>query len=157
MANDDRDSATTALGLARYARDYYRGAVAVDDVLGGEPQWLVVAPAPAMHLAAHAIELVLKAYLRQRGYSVKEVVAFGHRLLETWQACCDNGIEDFVCLSKNDREVLVVIARLHASHDLRYIRTGANVYPVFGSLQELVEKLLTAVLPLVGWKRPVLD
>jgi len=65
MGKDD-DERTTAIGLARYAREYYEAALAVDDVLGKWKQYAELAPPPAMHLVAHSIELALKAWIMKQ-------------------------------------------------------------------------------------------
>ena len=65
MSMNDEDR-TTAVGMARYAREYFDAAKAADDVIGKRPGYERFAPAPVMFLVAHSIELVLKAYLRNR-------------------------------------------------------------------------------------------
>ena len=149
MTDEDR---TSAIGLARYARDYFDAALAADDVIGNRPGYEIVAPAPVMFLVAHSIELVLKAYLRNQGLSVDELQKIGHRLVECWQSAIENGVEDHVQLTQDDVKVLELISDLHVSTELRYIKTGFKEFPVFGPLQVLAEKLLDAICPLVGYR-----
>ena len=149
MSDQDR---TSAVGLARYARDYYEAAEAADDVLGNKPGYEMSAPAPVMYLVAHAIELVLKAYLRHCGQSVRDIKKLSHGLVGCWKAAVDLGLNDHMTLTDQEVETLRLISRLHASTELRYIQTGYKVRPSYGPLQELAERLLDAICPVVGYR-----
>ncbi|CAA6603956.1 conserved hypothetical protein [Rhodospirillaceae bacterium LM-1] len=149
MGDEER---TTAIGLARYACEYYEAAIAADDVLGTRPGYETVAPVPVMFLVAHAIELILKAYLRHKGFSISGIRQLNHGLKAIWGEARNQGIEDHVALSDINASVLEIISELHSSTELRYIKTGYKEYPVFGPLQELAEKLLRPICPLVGFR-----
>lgn len=149
MNDDDR---TTAIGLARYARDYYRSAMAADHDLGHDKGYEFSAPSPVMFLVAHSIELGLKAYLRHQGLSLEEIVNLGHNLERCWQVAVEQGVQEHVELTEGDLEVLGIISELHLSTVLRYIQTGYKTLPVFGPLQELTKKILDGICPLVGYK-----
>jgi len=143
---------TTPVGLARYAREYFDSALAADKVVGERKGYEIVAPAPVMFLIAHAIELALKAYLRNRGATLAEIKGIGHNLLDCWQESVEKGIEEFVKLSEEDVGVLELISDLHSSTELRYIQTGFKQFPVFGLLESLARKILDTVCPLVGYR-----
>jgi hypothetical protein len=143
---------TSAIGLARYARDYYDAALAADDVLGKRKGYEIVAPAPVMFLVAHSIELALKSFLRFRGFTIDDLKKLSHRLDECWRVAKENGIEEHVTLTEDDLGVLSLISDLHASTELRYIQTGFKTFPVFGPLQVLTDKLLNCICPLVGYR-----
>lgn len=143
---------TTAVGLARYAREYFEAALAADDVIGKRKGYEIVAPAPVMFLVAHSIELALKSYLRHTGQSLLDLQRIGHDLKDCWGACCDNGIRSLVDLDAEELRVLELIADLHASTELRYIQTGYKNFPVFGPLEALGRRILNAVCPAVGYK-----
>ncbi len=149
MSEDDR---TSAIGLARYAREYFDAAIGADDAIGHRNGYEIVAPPPVMFLVAHSIELALKAYLRDQGLTVEELERIGHDLCECWRVATDNGIEAHVALTQEELGVLGLISDLHASTQLRYIQTGYKQFPVFGPLQVLAEKLLDAICPLVGYQ-----
>ena len=97
MNDEDR---TTAIGLARYAREFYDAAIAADHVIGRRPGYEISAPMPVMFLVAHSIELVLKAYLRNQGLSVDELVKEGHDLVGCWQAAIERSVEEHVQLTQ---------------------------------------------------------
>jgi len=94
----------------------------------------------------------LKAYLRNREFSVDELRKRGHRLDECWQLAIEYGVEDHVQLTQEEEGVLELISDLHPSTQLRYIQTGFKQFPVFGPLEELARKLLDAICPLVGYR-----
>ena len=116
---------TTALGMARYAQEYYDAALAADDVLGMREGYEIIAPPPVMFLVAHSIELALKSYLIHIGMPLGEIRRYlGHDLVKCWGTAKKHGIEDHVTLAKVDLEVLGLINDLHISTQLRYIETG---------------------------------
>jgi hypothetical protein len=152
MDNAERDSRTTAAGLARYAREFFEAALAVDDRMGRRPGYERIPPTPVLFLVAHSIELALKAYLRHSGMSVSAITDLRHDLMRCWNVACRHGIETHVSLDDVDLEVIGVLNDLHVSTELRYIVTGAKTFPAFGPLQGAAQKLLNAICPLVGYR-----
>lgn len=143
---------TTAVGLARYAIEFYEAAVVADEGLEDRPEFIRVASVPILFLTAHAIELILKSYLRHRGYTLDQILRLRHNLKKAWKAAVTHEVEKIVVLNQDDLEVLRLISDLHSSTQLRYIVTGAKTVPTFGALQELAEKLLNAIGPAVGYR-----
>src|SRR4051794_18481307 len=49
---------------------------------------------PVYYLYSHAIELTLKAFLRAKGLTARELSfkPWGHDLLELWNGCCARGL-----------------------------------------------------------------
>jgi len=88
MNNEDR---TTAIGLARYAREYHDSAIAADEVIGQRNGFEIGAPAPVMFLIAHSVELALKAYLRHRGFGLDSLKKLGHELADCWKVAVEHG------------------------------------------------------------------
>ncbi len=147
--------ATTAIGLARYAREYFDAAKAADDVIGNRSGYELVAPPPVMFLTTHAIELAFKAYLLHSGKTISELKEIGHNLWVLWTNCSNNKINEILNLDVIDLELLKLISELHLSNELRYIATGYKTFPVFGPLQKLASKILNSICPFVGYKRSV--
>ena len=143
---------TSAIGLARYARDYYDAAIAADDVLGVRPGYEIIAPAPVMFLIAHSIELILKSYLRHQGVSLSDIRKKGHELVKCWEYSVAKGLTEHIQLTDDDIDVLRLISDLHASTELRYIKTGYKQFPVFGPLSTLADDLIVIICPLVGFR-----
>jgi hypothetical protein len=143
---------TSAIGLARYAREYFDAAIAADDVIGKRKGYELVAPAPVMFLIAHATELALKAYLRWKGVDLEGLKKVGHNLEACWAVACKHGVIEHVSLSDEELGILRLISDLHSSTELRYIQTGYKEFPVFGPLQAMSTKVLNTICPLVGFK-----
>lgn len=105
-----------------------------------------------MFLMAHSIELALKAYLLHRGVCLAEIMKLGHHIDQCWQRCIRHGVADYITLTDQDAAVLDMIAKLHSSTELRYIKTGYKELPVFGPLENLGTKILDPICPLVGYR-----
>lgn len=150
---DDDEERTTAVGLARYAIEYYTAAEAAAGVLmdDGDLADLDAAPPPVMFLVTHSIELVLKSYLRDKGYTLYHLQRIGHDLMKSWKHCKRNGLNEYVDLTDNEQAILKLVSSLHSTHDLRYITTGFKTYPVFGALQNLAESFLDGICKEVGF------
>lgn len=148
----NKENRTSAIGLARYAREYYDAAIAADNAIGHRDGYEIVAPAPVMFLIAHAIELALKAYLRWNGVDTDDLKKVGHNLEACWTASCKHGVIEHVTLSTEEIGILGLISDLHSSTELRYIQTGYKRFPVFGPLQQMSAKILDTICPLVGYK-----
>jgi hypothetical protein len=144
--------ATTSIGLARYARDYFEAAKAADDVIGNKSGYEIIAPPPVMFLTAHAIELGFKAYLLNTGENLSSLKKLGHDLIVLWNVCSNNNINSILVLNKEELGLLELISDLHVSTELRYIDTGFKTVPVFGPLENLVSKILDAVCLNVGYR-----
>lgn len=149
MNEEDR---TSAIGLARYAREYYDAAIAADNVIGHRKGYEIVAPTPVMFLIAHATELALKAYLRWKGVDLEGLKRVGHNLEACWAAAREHGVTEHITLSDEELGILGLISDLHSSTELRYIQTGYKQFPVFGPLQQMSDKVLNTVCPLVRYK-----
>lgn len=146
---------STAIGLARYACEYYAAAMAADRELGDRPGYEIVAPPPVMFLVAHSIELVLKSHLIFKDTTEKELQKLGHSLGNCWSAVVTKDVAMLGVLDQTDLQVLELISKLHVSTELRYIRTGWKDFPAFGPLQTLADKLLDSICPIVGYDRPM--
>jgi len=150
--DEERNSRTTALGLARYARDYLEAALVVDEHLGKRPRYLRVAPIPAYFLLTHALELTLKAYLRAGGLTVEELSArpLGHDLRALYSKACDLGLPALYQLTEEDSSALHLLAELNEGHQLRYVEAGAKTFPSWAIAEPFVVRLHQAVAPTIG-------
>ncbi len=142
--------AISAIGLARYAREYFDAAKAADNVIGIRSSYEIIAPPPVMFLTAHSIELALKAYLFFSGKT--NIKSFGHDLICLWTVCQQHKINTLITLSTEELATLKLISELHTSTELRYINTGFKTFPTFGALEKIAEKILNAICPHVGFK-----
>lgn len=87
----DDPSRTTPLGMIRYSHEFLEAAKIVDENIGNQPGFEIVAPIPAQYLVGHSIELSLKSFLLHRGISLRELRSghYGHNL----HACLRKGKE----------------------------------------------------------------
>lgn len=150
--DEQRNARTTAVGLARYARDYLEAALVVDEHLGKRPHYLRVAPIPAYFLLTHALELTLKAYLRAAGLTVEQLSyrPLGHDLRALYSKARDLGLPALYELTEEDSSALHLLAELNEGHQLRYIETGAKTFPSWAIAEPFVVRLHQAVAPTVG-------
>src|SRR5689334_19771016 len=83
---------TTPLGMFRFALEFFASGCVVDDDLGVGEHY---ATAPANYLIGHSIELVLKAYLLQRGVPLEEIRKrpLSHSLTGCFKAAEERGFQ----------------------------------------------------------------
>lgn len=150
ITEDDR---TTSTGLARYAFEYIQAARLVDgDAAEREPH-RATSPIPAYFLAHHGIELTLKAYLRHQGLTPRALSSktYGHDLHSCYRKAKELYLLDFFKEDPNDIQALNLLAGLNVGHGLRYIKTGAKVFPLWSIIEPLAVRLHQAVAPLTGF------
>ncbi|OAK58254.1 hypothetical protein A3K87_29055 [Variovorax paradoxus] len=149
-AEDDR---TTSTGLARYAFEYIQAARLVDEDAEKRLTPRATSPIPAYFLAYHGIELSLKAYLRHRGLSPRALAskAYGHDLHSCYRKAKELGLLTVFKEHPDDKQALSLLADLNVNHGLRYIKTGAKVFPSWSIVDPLAVRLHQAVAPLVGF------
>lgn len=116
--NTTRESTTTSLGLLRYASEYFEAFI---DLLGSNKhEW----PSDVLaYLFCHAVELTLKAYLRNNGISVKDLCnkkLFGHDLDKIIIACQKKGINRYNVFSVFDWEVLFLLNQQYKKKEFEY-------------------------------------
>ena len=146
------NSRTTAVGLARFAKEYLEAAIVVDREMGKEKAYPRISPMPAYFLLTHGIELTLKAYLRHTGMFVKELQKVGHDLQSLHTTACELGLQDLHKLSASDAEAFSLLAAANEFHQLRYIQTGFKRFPEWSQAEHLAVRLHQAIAPKVGYK-----
>ncbi len=117
ISEDDR---TTGLGLVRYALEHFAGALATHTVLEGDWRVGVTSAAPVYSLSGQAIELGLKAFLRERGETPRDLrKKFRHNLIKALDAAEVAGLSHAA-----DRDQLALLNDEYDQYRFRYIRTG---------------------------------
>jgi hypothetical protein len=148
----DKNSRTTAIGLARYAKLYIESARVVDEVLGAGEEYALISPIPAYFLITHGLELTLKAYLRHQGLSVEQIMEVGHDLKALHNKACELGLNDLYQLTADDSSAFNLLIELNKNHQLRYIQTGFKTFPSWAIVEPFARRLHEAVSPKVGFK-----
>jgi hypothetical protein len=147
ITDEDR---TTAIGLARYAYDYLHAAIVVET---NDPTPRHISPVPAYFLALHGIELTLKAFLRHKGVSVKDLhKKFGHDVHACYRKAKELGLHEVFNELPVDGDAMRMLVRLNDQQGLRYIKTGMKHFPLWSIVEPLAIRLHQAVAPLVGFK-----
>lgn len=147
------DERTTSRGLARYAFEYIQAARLVDDDAADRKPQSATSPIPAYFLAHHGIELCLKAYLRHQGLTPRMLASksYGHDLHACYRKAKELYLLDIFEEHPNDIQALRLLAGLNVGHGLRYIKTGAKVFPLWSIVDPLAVRLHQAVAPLTGF------
>jgi hypothetical protein len=120
------DDLTNSLGLFNSAEAYRLSAMALEQakVCSGH------ADKPIMFLYYHAIELYLKALLRQK-YSVETIrKKFGHNTKRLVKEAESLGL----LVMAEDRDVFSIMGDTDTVIESRYIRTGSKSWPEIESL-----------------------
>ena len=148
----DDPTRTTPIGMARYAAEFMEAALAVDDKMGNKPGHEIVTPIPVMFLVGQAIELSLKAFLLNRGVTLRELRKnHGHELCSSLRKAKELGLLSLVRITDEEQSVIELLDDLYASKQLQYIVTGVKTFPVFGPLERVALKLINAIGHEVGF------
>lgn len=150
----DRNSRTTAIGLARYAKEYLEAAILVDEQMGKRTEFIHISPMPAYFLLTHGIELTLKAYLRHVGLSVEQLGArdLGHDLKALDGKARELGLNELYSLTAEDSAALDLLTEVNQYHQLRYIQTGFKTFPSWAICEPFAVRLHQAIAPKVGYE-----
>jgi hypothetical protein len=149
----DDPSRTTPLGMIRYSHDFLKAAKIVDENIGNQPGFEVVAPIPALYLVGHSIELSLKSFLLHKGISLRELRSryYGHNL----DACLEKGkrlgLLTYVQFTDQEYRAFEALNTLYSAKQLEYIVTGEKHFPIFGLIELFAVKLCKVVSYIVGF------
>jgi HEPN domain-containing protein len=133
----DDDARTNSMGLFNVAEAYRLSAMALEkaDVKSGH------ANHPVRFLYYHAIELYLKALLRQK-HSVEAIrKKFGHNTRRIVKEAKKLGL----VTDDEDRQVFSLMGDTDAVIEARYIRTGAKTWPTFEALNRTCKSMRDSV------------
>jgi hypothetical protein len=127
------DERTTAVGLFNTAQSYWRSAEHLNaaKIKVSHPQ------APLVFLFCHAIELYLKAFLRNKAHTLNELRKWGHNVANLAEAAKLDGLK----LDAASGETLLHIADADVAIESRYIVTGFKTVPTIEALAEVAEEL----------------
>jgi hypothetical protein len=106
---------------------------------------------PVYYLYSHAIELTLKAFLRAKGLTAKELAnsqRWGHDLLKLWDGCFEHGLTLDMQTRLTTGAVIDILAPYAASYEFRYVQTGAKTLPSLDAVREAAEVLRAAIKPI---------
>lgn len=147
------DERTSAFGLARFSSEYLESARLIAHRHFEQRGEDAVAPFTAYFLAAHSIELSLKAFLRHNGFTVKALRsrALGHDLTACYQKAKEIGL--LASFEEREEDKSVVVLMTEWNEELRYIRTGFRQLPSWTTIESFAARLQRVVRSLVGADR----
>jgi hypothetical protein len=137
MDDGDLEERTTATGLWMYAGTYRQAAKHLAEATD------LRFSAPIYFLYSHAIELVLKAYLRAHGATLLDLKSAGHRLPALLRRAYWRGLD----LGTSAEKVSALMAMLdvyNQDHEFRYIVIGYKTLPALEEVDEVAMNLLGA-------------
>lgn len=139
VKNDSRVATPHRLGKA--AAEFYWAArlVALAEDRNGQ---LVGVPAPVMYLIGHSMELALKAFLVDQGWSANDLKKrLGHDLRKCLSEAKKLGILNLVHLSESEEREFELLDSLYSNKQLEYVLLGPSRLPNFARLEPLCERL----------------
>jgi len=130
---------STSFGFWRMARDYLHAARAVNSVHGERKLY------PLLYLYGLAIELALKAFLLQRGQSLRDVKKLSHRLVDLLSLARRRKLGREVKLSRHQLAAVRALDITYSSDQLRYIVAGSTRVPRVRLLSSAAESIVAGV------------
>mgnify|MGYP001609530027 CR=1 FL=1 len=129
---------TTAQGLIRYARDYFKAYKIVQQQ---EPK-IISLYQVKFYLLCHAIELALKADLKRRGYTRKQLLDLGHNLENLLRLLKE---KHEVILDAESMKQILLADSLYSSKQFEYPQTGEKYLADFMKLELITGLILNKV------------
>jgi hypothetical protein len=133
----DDEGRTTSLGLFNAAEAYRHSAMSLHD----RRLKIGHAESPVRLLYFHALELYLKALVRQKHTAETLKRRFRHNIENLLKESETLGL----AVANQEREVLTMIAESNAVIDARYIRTGFKVLPTLEALNLTCDRIRQGV------------
>jgi hypothetical protein len=148
----ERNSRTTAIGLARYAKEYLEAAILVDSQMGRRNAVSHLQSPPALFLLAHGLELTFKAFLRHKGMGVEalEKRPFGHNLKLLMREAKARGMDELYPTKAAELRAVIILDALNTRHQQRYIETGPTKALPWDDAEQYAVQLHQQVAKLVG-------
>ena len=105
---------------------------------------------PIYFLYRHALELLLKAYLRSAGMTEKQLSGreLGHDLEKLYDLEQFNRLPQSGEQRKLTRQVVALLAGADQGHALRYPQVGIYQLPDTGAVKQVMNDLLAVIRPL---------
>lgn len=141
-----------AIGYARYAYEFLEAAMLVHakkgqpndrPILGG------LSTMPAYFLAAHGIELTLKAFIKHSSRTGKH--PHHHLLRYLYRDALALGLGQIYRASEMDENLLLMLDGMNESQGLRYFEQGLKTHVRWSFIEPLMLRLHQAVSPHVGY------
>ena len=137
--NRKLDLRTNARGMLRYANDYFK---AYKILLEREPRFLTLYQVK-FFLLCHSIELALKADLKRRGYTRKQLLDLGHDLEKILKVLKE---KHEVLLDVESLRQIFLANELYKTKQFEYSLTGAKFLADISKLESITDLILSKTL-----------
>lgn len=127
----------TSRGLLRYSWDYFK---AFEDLHEKYPKTTEMYEVK-YYLLCHSIELAMKAFLREKGFTRKQLVKIGHDLERLIHMLYDNG----VLIDVRSIERTFSLSGYYKTKQFEYPQTGYKELPSLKEMKSSTRLLLSMV------------
>lgn len=131
------ESRLTSKGLITYAWDYYKSFEILQKEIPKELEKYEV----KYYLLCHSIELGMKAYLREKGYTRKQLMGFGHDLEKLLGQLYKEG----VVINVDSVKRTFILNDYYMNKMFEYPQTGYKSMPSLEHMKSYVKLLLDMV------------
>lgn len=133
------ETRTTDRGLLRYAWDYYKAFI---EILENHPKDTEMYQVK-FYLLCHSLELVLKAFLKHKGYSRKQLINnFGHDLEKLLKELYS---KHKLVFDKESAERIFLVNQYYNTKQFEYFQTGCKELVDINKLGNVTKLMLSKV------------
>jgi len=127
----------TSRGLLRYAWDYYRAFEVLYEKFSKVTEMYEV----KYYLLCHSIELAMKAFLREKGFTRKQLLGLGHDLEKLIRTLYENG----VVIDVESMKRTFSLNDYYKTKQFEYPQTGSKSLPSLDAMKSSTHLLLSMV------------
>jgi len=111
---------------------------------------------PVYYLYSHAIELLLKAFLRSNGVDRGRLASreYGHDLMALWAACLGQGFRCDEPILAHAAETIALLSPYATSFEFRYPLVGYKSLPSLEDVEQTCAALMIAIRPHCELRQP---
>jgi hypothetical protein len=104
---------------------------------------------PVYYLYSHALELILKGFLRSKGVSIGQLRSrkFGHSLQALWSASIEKGFSGHPIKLAYIEQAIELLEPSALEFEFRYIKVGLKSRPTLEAVEQAVSDLMGLVRP----------
>jgi len=136
LKNKNKDEPrTTPAGLWTLGDEFFRTVEHVPE--GGRRRSIL-----CYFLLSHSIELTLKAFLRENGSHVPELIEIGHDLGFLFRRAEARGIRGIVALEERHLDAIEIANVIYKEKEWEYRKRGFKQYPIIDDLYSCASALL---------------
>ena len=128
---------TTSLGLLNFSNNYFQAYEIIRKE--GSIKW----PSPVMvYMFCHGVELLFKAFLRNKGKTVNELKGIGHDLENIIKACGAFNCNKLDVFTKINWGVVSLLNQQYKNKEFEYSLTGFKQLPSESDVNATLENMV---------------